>query len=267
MKMRHTLVVSALIASAMAAAGCTGANSFESINDTFKTVKTTSAGLANADLAGAAIATNMATMELISAFSSNANGVIAAGGGNVIAPGGGNYGLLSTATESGTAELSSDRKDKNGKPVVTATYAYSRTQGADGSLHYELKSFDGKASGFMIKAAGSFDFQPSGEPAVGKDIPATVKAGLKGSVAINNEEALTLDELGFEVKNPLPDNVETLGRVKISNAKNQSGIDLKASIKNKVIGIKGLITVKGQPYANVEADENSQSPTYTPVTK
>jgi hypothetical protein len=262
--MRHTLVVSAFLASTLAAAGCTGANSFQSLNDTFKTVKTTSAGLESAGIAGAAIATNLAAVELISAFSKNANGVISAGGGNVIAAGGSNYSVFAV-NESGEADLNSDRKDKNGKSVVTAHYSFSRSQGDDGSLHYELKSFDGKASGFAITASGTFDFKPDGTPAVGGDIPATVAASLKGKIALNEKETVSLDELAFSVKNPLPENVDSLGHVKITDTAHDSGIDLTAFVKNKVIGIKGTITLKGKPYQHIEADENSQTPSLTPV--
>ncbi|MFN3430688.1 MAG: hypothetical protein ACK46X_12120 [Candidatus Sericytochromatia bacterium] len=273
MKMRHTMVASVLVAASMVAAGCSGADSFQSLNDSFKAVKTTSAGLENADLAGAAIATNMAAMELIAAFSTNANGVIAAGGGNVIAAGGGNviaaggnnYSVFQTAptADEGEAELNSDRKDAKGKPVVTAKYAYKRTQGADGSLSYTLKSFDGKASGFTITASGTFDFKPTGAPAVGSEIPATVAAAIKGNISTNGRDVMKLDELSFSVTNPLPENVEKLGVVKISNAADSTAIDLTASIKSKVIGIKGRIKVKGVEKFEVVADESNPNPTVT----
>ena len=260
MQMRHTLVISALLAASLA--GCNGANSLSSINDTFKTVKTASAALENANIAGAAIATNLAAVELISAFSSNANGVISAGGGNVISAGGGNYDVLQ-ASEEKTAELNSERKDKNGKPVVTAKYTYTLDQSADGSLHYELKSFDGTASGFKISASGKFDFKSDGSKPLNGAIPATVAALLKGEITLNDEK-LALDELSFNVKNPLPDNVENLGSVKMSSSKTKSGIDLKAFVTNKVIGIKGLITVEGKPHSEITADENT-SPVITPI--
>jgi hypothetical protein len=270
--MRHTVVASALIAASLAAAGCSGADSFQSLNDSFKAVKTTSAGLENADLAGAAIATNMAAMELIAAFSTNANGVIAAGGGNVISPGGGNviaagggnYSVFQAPTaDEGEAELVSDRKDGKGKPVVTAKYAYKRTQGADGSLSYTLKSFDGKASGFTITASGTFDFKPTGAPAVGTEIPATVAAKIMGNISTNGKDVMKLEELSFSVTNPLPENVEKLGVVKISNAADSTAIDLTASIKSKVIGIKGRIKVKGVEKFEVVADESNPQPTVT----
>jgi hypothetical protein len=284
MKMRHTAVASALVAASMVAAGCSGADSFQSLNDSFKAVKTTSAGLENADLAGAAIATNMAAMELIAAFSTNANGVIAAGGGNVIAPGGANviaagganYSVFQAPTaDEGEAELVSDRKDAKGKPVVTAKYAYKRTQGADGSLSYTLKSFDGKASGFTITASGTFDFKPTGQPAIGGEIPATVAAKIMGKISTSAtaikdavaKDILSLDELSFSVTNPLPENVEKLGVVKISSAADNTAIDLTASIKSKVIGIKGRIKVKGVEKYEVVADESNPQPTVTDLTK
>lgn len=270
MKMRHMLVVSAFLASTLAAAGCSGANSFQSLNDTFKTVKTASAGLKNANIAGAAIATNLAAVELIGAFSNNASGVISAGGGNVISAGGGNYALL--ATDSGEDDLKSDRKDKNGNPIVTAHYAFTRTTGTDGSLHYELKSFDGKASGFNIKATGSFDFVPSSSGKYvlqgaesSSSIPATVKATLMGAITTDNLN-LTLDQLSFTAKNPLPDNMDDLGVVKMSNNTDKTGLDLHVSVVNKVIAIKGQITQDGKPTYNIEQDENSQQPKLTPVT-
>ncbi|MNS96675.1 hypothetical protein D3C72_1309870 [compost metagenome] len=100
-------------------------------------------------------------------------------------------------------------------------------------------------------------------------------ASIKGKIstsetAIKNavsKDILSLDELSFSVTNPLPENVEKLGVVKISSAEDNTAIDLTASIKSKVIGIKGKIKVKGVERYEVVADESNPQPTVTDLTK
>ena len=215
MKMRHSLVVPALLAGALAAGGCNATADFESLNKSFSVAKDAASKAKNSNVVGAAIATNLAAVELLGALSNNANGVIAAGGANVIAPGGANYSLLAT-TEEGSEELKSDVLDQHGKPVVTGSYKYKRTVGDDGSLRYELKEFKGDASGYKFNVAGSYAFVPDADAKdavkAGKAIPAQVKADLKGTIDGGESTAL---ELTFDVRNPLPDNAEKFAALKM----------------------------------------------------
>jgi hypothetical protein len=271
MQMRHSLVISALLAATLA--GCQGANSFQSINDTFKTVKTTSAGLKHADMAAGAIATNLAAMEVLSAISVNQSNVIAAGAGNVIAAGAGNYGLLQAGGTTGEGDAVSPTKDSKGNPNVKLKYKYAVTSKADGTQRWELSEVKGDAYGYGVMIKGAYDFTPDSKVdpkslKAGDPLPGTATGTLSGSLSLDGKEIQKIENLSFNTSSPLPDTIAELGKVVIADLVQGVKLDLTVSRNAKVFAIKGTYFEKDVAISNIEADEtNIQNPKITPIAK
>lgn len=271
MQMRHSLVISALLAATLA--GCQGANSFQSINDTFKTVKTTSAGLKHADMAAGAIATNLAAMEVLSAISVNQSNVIAAGAGNVIAAGAGNYGLLQAGGTTGEGDAVSPSKDSKGNPLVKLKYKYAVTSKADGTQRWELSEVTGDAHGYGVMIKGAYDFTPDSKVdpkslKAGDPLPGSATGTLTGSLSLDGKEVQKIENLSFTTSSPLPDTIAELGKVVVADLAKGVKLDLTVSRTAKVFAIKGTYFEQGVATSTIEADEsNIQNPKITPIAK
>jgi hypothetical protein len=262
MNLNRTLVSVAVLASALAAAGC-NADAFNALNANFKSIKSTSKTISNSTLPAAAMATNIAIVELMNAMASDTQSKLAS---KVIAVGGGNYRVPQFAVQQAaetSSKLDEDSKTgtlvskRDGKSIVEATYAFERTA-KDGGFVYAIKNFKGKVSGFEMTAEGSFSYIPkagAGAYQVAAIDPATIACKVSGALK-TDATSLKLDTLEFNAAVPMPANVPNLGALKMSDDKKNAISCTVAVSDNRVTAQGEMRDEKGNLLYGMTMDEN-----------
>jgi hypothetical protein len=242
-KMMRLSVSVAVLASAIAAAGCS-AEQFTSLNQTFAATKKGAVVLSDTALPAAAIATSLGAVELLKQLSnSNAKALLAGGAGNfadtragVVATGGGNLtsGGQNFAPMFHLAEAtgSHDEDVANDKLKVKMHVAYN-TSLIDGTYASTISSFKGTSQGYTIDAQGSFRYHPQAGSA-------SVAAQMTGTVSYKDLK-LSIKELTFATSDPLPATAELGSFVFEQN----SGGKVTGSITAKLKLADGQISASG----------------------
>lgn len=235
MKLARISVTAAVLASAIASAGCS-ADAFTAINKTLTTAKQGASALKNTTLPAAAIATSLGAVELIKALSSNSKSLVASGGGNIsggqlpgqgaqiVAAGAGN--LMGNApmfhvAADGSTDVSNDATK------VKMHVAY--TTAKDGDTYVStISDFSGTTQGYTVKAQGTFKYTPGASLG-------SVSCDMTGSVSYS---ALSLDikKLTFATTDPLPEKDADLGsfRFEQNNAGHTDyALDAKLTINSE----------------------------------
>lgn len=224
------------LAAALLLAGCTDAD-FATFNQSFSQAKGAVATTANADLAAAAIATDVTTLALMDAIGKDKGGVVAVGAGH--------YGVRALTNDyaldpsTGTGRLKSSNGDK---PLLDATFDYVVAP-ADGGARYTIKNLKGKALGYDLDLGGTFDSASD-----------RVKAALTGTLTVAG--AVTkLEELSFEAAYPVPNDVPRLGKLTMTNLLGKLEMDVSRQ-GGKAQAEGTLTTPAGTQHVTADEDGN-----------
>lgn len=222
---------------------------FDAINGTFAGVKTATSAVASTTLPAAAIATTLASIELVKALSLDTNALADVGGNvqpnhppaNIVSAGGGNavpqVGGFALMQAGGAKELKIDQTN------VKATVIYTVTIGADKSVKAVIDSFKGKTNGYDLDAKGTYGYTPG------------TAAGVKGAVSCDmvgkvtyKELVLALETFKLATEDPLPKSA-TIGEFKITGLDGTRTVGMGATLSTNDQGkilVKGNLAVDGQ---------------------
>lgn len=207
MKLNRTLVSTAVVLSALVAAGC-DATAFNAFNEQFKTIKSSSTTLKSSTMPAAAMATSLAAIEVMNALSSKNQERVK--GGGIIAPGGLNFRIASVLetnyVEDEAAKTGTLKAVRDDKTILDLSFGYDLTQTGN-NYKYELKDLKGVAHGFTIAVGGTYNYtNKSGDPSTPKgDVDCTVK----GSMEVKDSKTkFELPELHFKMTFPIEDQVK-----------------------------------------------------------
>ncbi|MDB5097658.1 MAG: hypothetical protein JWM80_2079 [Cyanobacteria bacterium RYN_339] len=232
MKIARYSVTAAVLASAIASAGCSQ-DVFTSINKTLTVAKQGASALKNTTLPAAAIATSLGAVELIKALSSSSKGLVAQGGGNISGgqlPGGGPANIVAAGagnfTNAPMFHIAADEsKDvANDATKVKMHVAYSTSKQGDTYVS-TITDFSGVTQGYTLSAKGTFKYTPGATLG-------SVSCEMTGSVKYS---ALSLDikQLSFSTTDPLPEKNAELGKFRFeqnNNGKTDYALDAKLAI-------------------------------------
>ncbi|MFP5504470.1 MAG: hypothetical protein ACLGIN_18450 [Candidatus Sericytochromatia bacterium] len=266
MKMTRTWVSTAIALSAIAAAGC-DANQFNTFNEQFSTLKTSSNALKSSTLPAAAMATSLAAVEVMNALSTESGNIIAPGGGNIIAPGGGNYALFqASSTQTGGVKTTSnlDKETKTGtltstrgdKKILDLTFGYDMTQ-SDKTVSYELKDLKGGTNGFTVDVDGKYAYTWTGERSGGKPV-ADISCEVTGTMA-SSQSKFTIEKLAFNMRyNDDSTEKKELGAVLLTGPTGK--IDIKIFLAGTTVtGAGKLMDKAGNVLQSLTLDESGNA--------
>jgi hypothetical protein len=263
MKIMRLSVSAAVLASAIAAAGCS-ADQFTSLNQTFTAAKKGAVTLSDTALPAAAIATSLGAVELLKQLSlSNSKALIAGGAGNlsnsgtagVVAAGGGNLinGSNNFAPMFHIAEAtgSHDEDVANAQLKVKMHVAYNTSLTSDGTYSSAISSFKGTSQGYTIDAQGSFRYHPQAGGA-------TVAAQMTGNVSYKDLK-LSIKQLSFATSDPLPATAELGSFVfeQNDNGKVTGSITAQLKIADNKISATGTYLDKDGKTKPINFDQNN----------
>jgi hypothetical protein len=234
MKIARISVTAAVLASAIASAGCS-ADVFTSINKTLTVAKQGASALKNTTLPAAAIATSLGAVELIKALSSSSKGLVAQGGGNIsggqlpgqganiVAAGAGN---LMGNTPMFHVQADESKDVSNDATKVKMHVAYTTAKEGDTYVS-TISDFSGTTQGYSVSAKGVFKYTPGASLG-------SVSCEMTGSVKYS---ALSLDikKLTFATTDPLPEKNAELGSFRFeqnNNGKTDYALDAKLTIND-----------------------------------
>jgi hypothetical protein len=244
MQIARISVTAAVLASAIASAGCS-ADAFTQINKTLSVAKQGASALKNTTLPAAAIATSLGAVELIKALSSNSKSLVAQGAGNIIAAGAGNIsggqlpGGGPNFTNAPMFHVAADEsKDvNNDQTKVKMHVAYSTSKEGD-TFVSKISDFSGTTQGYSIKAQGTFKYTPGATLG-------SVSCDMTGSVSYSSL-SLDIKKLTFATTDPLPEKNAELGAFRFeqnNGGKTDYALDAKLTInENGKIQASGTST-------------------------